>query len=204
GSLRPGQAVRAVPAALAGRPARPRYRVPRPAVPTAAAHRRVAADSPPRPAPADRAPAGGLAGSAGAAGLPAAARRARPGGPCHRGRALGHDSRNRRVRTGGRMDVSGKVAIVTGAGRGLGRAYALALARSGAAVVVNDVDAEAAKQVAERARVDGGKAVAEPGAVGPTATADALVARAFEEFGRLDGLVANAGVLRDRMVWRMS
>lgn len=102
------------------------------------------------------------------------------------------------------MDVSGKVAIVTGAGRGLGRAYALALARSGAAVVVNDVDAEAAKQVAERARVDGGKAVAEPGAVGPTATADALVARAFEEFGRLDGLVANAGVLRDRMVWRMS
>jgi len=102
------------------------------------------------------------------------------------------------------MDLTGRVAIVTGAGRGLGFAYASALAAAGAAVVVNDADAGAATGAVAQIAGMGGKAVAEPGAVGPAATADRLVERAVAEYGRLDVLVTNAGVLRDRMVWRMS
>ncbi|MFD5828263.1 SDR family NAD(P)-dependent oxidoreductase [Lentzea sp. NPDC060358] len=96
------------------------------------------------------------------------------------------------------MELSEKVAIVTGAGRGLGRAYAEALARNGAKVVVNDVD-ESAEEVAAGI---GGAAVVAP--VGTAATADRLVAAAVEEFGRLDVLVTNAGILRDRVLWKMS
>ncbi len=102
------------------------------------------------------------------------------------------------------MDLTGRVAIVTGAGRGLGFAYASALASAGAAVVVNDADTSAATGAVAQIAGSGGKAVAEPGAVGPASTADKLVARAVAEFGRLDVLVTNAGVLRDRMLWRMS
>jgi len=102
------------------------------------------------------------------------------------------------------MNLNAKTVIVTGAGRGLGRAYALALARAGARVVVNDVDAAAAEHVAEEAAALGGRAVAEPGAVGSAAVAEALAERAFKEFGRLDGLIANAGVLRDKILWKMS
>jgi 3-oxoacyl-[acyl-carrier protein] reductase len=100
--------------------------------------------------------------------------------------------------------LDGKVAIVTGAGRSLGRAYALALADAGAAVVVNDVDAATAGQTVDDIRAAGGKATAVIAPVGPTETADALVAAAVSEFGRLDILVANAGVLRDRVLWKMS
>ncbi|TDV55387.1 SDR family oxidoreductase [Actinophytocola oryzae] len=102
------------------------------------------------------------------------------------------------------MDLTGRVAIVTGAGRGLGFAYASALAAAGAAVVVNDADAGAAAGAVAQIAGSGGKAVAEPGAVGPSAVADRLVERAVAEYGRLDALVTNAGVLRDRMLWRMS
>jgi len=99
--------------------------------------------------------------------------------------------------------LDGKVAIVTGAGRSLGRAYALALADAGAAVVVNDVDATTAGATVDDIRAAGGKATAVVAPVGPTETADALVAAAVQEFGRLDILVANAGVLRDRVLWKM-
>ena len=102
------------------------------------------------------------------------------------------------------MDLSGKVAIVTGSGRGLGLAYARELARNGAAVVVNDVD-EAVAQAAVTSLTDaGGTAVAEIVPVGTSAAAQALVDRAVGEFGRLDVLVNNAGILRDTTLWKMS
>jgi len=97
------------------------------------------------------------------------------------------------------MRLDGKVAVVTGSGRGLGRAYAAALARAGASVVVNDVDGDAARAVAEEI---GG--VAEVCPVGSSEAADALVARAVEAFGRLDVMVTNAGVLRDKVLWKMT
>ncbi|WP_318528352.1 SDR family oxidoreductase [Nonomuraea gerenzanensis] len=96
------------------------------------------------------------------------------------------------------------MAVVTGAGRGLGRAYAEALAAAGAAVVVNDVDATTAAEAAAAIAEAGGRAVAAPGAVGGTEVAERLVSTAVEEFGRLDVLVTNAGVLRDRVLWKMS
>lgn len=102
------------------------------------------------------------------------------------------------------MDLTGKVAVVTGAGRGLGLAYASALAGRGAAVVVNDADAAAADAAVETITSAGGRAVGEPGAVGTAEVADALVDRAVKEFGRLDAMVTNAGVLRDRVLWKMS
>ena len=102
------------------------------------------------------------------------------------------------------ISLDGKVAVVTGSGRGLGRAYAVALAAAGASVVVNDLDGDAAAETVSLITGDGGKAVAEVAPVGDTATADALVARAVSEFGRLDAMVTNAGVLRDRVLWKMS
>jgi NAD(P)-dependent dehydrogenase (short-subunit alcohol dehydrogenase family) len=109
--------------------------------------------------------------------------------------------------SGVRLDgvrVDGKVAIVTGAGRSLGRAYALALADAGAAVVVNDVDAEAAASVVAEIEGRGGRAIASIAPVGSAETAEQLVADAVAAFGRLDVLVANAGVLRDKVLWKMT
>ncbi|MFG1694756.1 SDR family oxidoreductase [Nonomuraea sp. NPDC049309] len=102
------------------------------------------------------------------------------------------------------MDLSGKVAVVTGAGRGLGRAYAEALAAAGAAVIVNDVDAEAASGVAAGIADRGGRAHAVAAPVGSSETAERLVEAATGEFGRLDVMVTNAGILRDRVLWKMS
>ncbi|MCW3007367.1 MAG: hypothetical protein JWP17_1993 [Solirubrobacterales bacterium] len=102
------------------------------------------------------------------------------------------------------VSLAGQVAIVTGSGRGLGRAYAIQLAAAGAAVVVNDVDAEAAEAVVAEITAAGGRAVAEIAAVGSAETADGLVARAVSEFGRLDTMVTNAGILRDTVLWKMS
>ncbi|MCW2535158.1 MAG: 3-oxoacyl-[acyl-carrier-protein] reductase [Modestobacter sp.] len=102
------------------------------------------------------------------------------------------------------MDLSGKVAIVTGSGRGLGLAYAQELARCGAAVVVNDVDAAVAEEAVAAITAAGGTAVAEVAAVGGSEAAQALVDRAVTEFGRLDVLVNNAGILRDTTLWKMT
>ncbi|MFI8324967.1 SDR family NAD(P)-dependent oxidoreductase [Streptomyces sp. NPDC085529] len=102
------------------------------------------------------------------------------------------------------VDLTGKVAVVTGSGRGLGLAYARSLAAAGAAVVVNDVDAEAADAAVKEITEAGGRAVAEVVPVGSTEAAEALVARAVDSFGRIDTMVTNAGVLRDRVLWKMT
>lgn len=100
--------------------------------------------------------------------------------------------------------LAGKSAIVTGSGQGLGRAYALGLAAAGAAVVVNDIDAEAAAQTANQIQAAGGRATVVVAPVGGAETARQLVETAVREFGRLDTMVTNAGILRDRVTWKMS
>lgn len=102
------------------------------------------------------------------------------------------------------MRLDGKVAVVTGAGRGLGAAYATTLASLGCSVVVNDVDESAAQSVVDEITSAGGRAVVVAGPVGPTSTADRLVGAAVESFGRLDALVTNAGVLRDKSILKMT
>ena len=102
------------------------------------------------------------------------------------------------------LPLDGKVAIVTGSGRGLGLAYAQELARQGAAVVINDVDAQTAADAVASIEALGGKAAAVVAPVGPTETAKQLVQTAVDRFGRVDILVTNAGVLRDTVLWKMS
>ena len=94
--------------------------------------------------------------------------------------------------------LEGRTAIVTGAGGGLGRSHALYLARHGARVVVNDVQAEAAEAVAAEIVAAGGDAIACSGSVTDEAAVEAMVAQAVKRWGGVDILVNNAGILRDK------
>ena len=107
----------------------------------------------------------------------------------------------------------GRVAIVTGAGRGIGREHALLLAAEGAQVVVNDLggspdgsgaDTGPAQEVVEEIEGRGGEAVANTDDISSWAGAERLIAQALDTYGRLDVLVNNAGILRDRMLANMT
>ncbi|KRH98606.1 SDR family NAD(P)-dependent oxidoreductase [Curvibacter sp. PAE-UM] len=110
------------------------------------------------------------------------------------------------------IDFKGRVAIVTGAGGGLGRQHALALAQRGAKVVVNDLggardgsggSASAAQQVVDEIRAAGGEAMANAASVTDFEAVQAMVQQAVETWGRVDILVNNAGILRDKTFAKM-
>jgi NAD(P)-dependent dehydrogenase (short-subunit alcohol dehydrogenase family) len=108
--------------------------------------------------------------------------------------------------------LDGKIALVTGAGHGIGRGHALELAKHGATVVINDLGTSVsgegsgrdADQVVDVIGARGGKAVADYSDVGDEAQVETMIERAFADFGKLDILVNNAGIVRDRAIWNMS
>ena len=109
--------------------------------------------------------------------------------------------------------LDGKVAAITGAGRGIGRGEALLFASEGARVVVNDLggewdgtgaDPRAASQVVDEIEAAGGEAVAHFDDISEEPGADSLIRAALDRWGRLDAVVNNAGILRDRMIFNMT
>ncbi len=100
--------------------------------------------------------------------------------------------------------LDGKACVITGSGRGLGAAYARLFAKEGAKVVVNDVDVEEARKVAAEIKKAGGAAVASGDSVYPHESAGKLVQTCVDNFGKIDVLVNNAGILRDRTSWNMT
>lgn len=101
------------------------------------------------------------------------------------------------------MRLDGKVAIVTGSGRGIGRAIANRFSKEGAKVVVNDLDPQEAERAAKEIEATGGECVVAAGDVGSWDTAQSIVTQGLAAFGRLDILVNNAGFWRDAMVHKM-
>jgi 3-oxoacyl-[acyl-carrier protein] reductase len=100
--------------------------------------------------------------------------------------------------------LEGKAAVVTGGGRGVGRGHCLHLAEQSAAVVVNDVDGDEARQVAEEITGKGGRAVTNSADIGTRKGARELVAQCVDEFGAIHAVVNNAGIVRDRSFLKMS
>lgn len=101
--------------------------------------------------------------------------------------------------------LDGRVAVVTGAGAGLGRAEAIGLAAEGATVVVNDLPAALDQSdVIDTITAAGGRAVAVPGDIGDSATAAAIMTTATDQLGSLDIVLNNAGVVRDKMLFNMT
>jgi NAD(P)-dependent dehydrogenase (short-subunit alcohol dehydrogenase family) len=109
--------------------------------------------------------------------------------------------------------LEGKVVVLTGGGRGIGRAHAEAAAAAGAKVVINDIgsdlegtgkDSGPAEEVVAAIEANGGEAVAHYGDISEESAAKALIDTALERWGRLDGVVNNAGIVRDRMIFKMS
>src|SRR5581483_5138566 len=109
--------------------------------------------------------------------------------------------------------LTGKVVVVTGAGGGIGRDFALAMAAAGASVVVNDIGTSVkgegassgpAERVVQEIRAAGGTAVASSDSVAEWASANRIVQAGLDSFGRLDVIVNNAGILRDRFFFNMS
>ena len=97
--------------------------------------------------------------------------------------------------------LDGKVVVVTGSGRGIGLAAAQALAAAGAAVVINDVEEATAQAAVELIQRAGGQAAAAVAAIGTAEAAGLCVERALSAFGRFDVMCANAGILRDKVLW---
>lgn len=97
--------------------------------------------------------------------------------------------------------LDGRAVVVTGSGGGLGRAYAIDAAAGGASVVVNDVDSDAADSVVEEIRRRDGRATAAVHSVVDAEAADALIATCVQAYGKIDGLVNNAGILVEAPAW---
>ncbi|MFQ5514839.1 MAG: SDR family NAD(P)-dependent oxidoreductase [Myxococcota bacterium] len=100
--------------------------------------------------------------------------------------------------------LDGKAGVVTGAGRGIGRGHCLHLGRAGAAVVVNDVDRAEAEKVVVEIQEAGGRAVASGADIGSRKGAEELIEQCVSELGRIDFVVNNAGIVRDRSFLKMS
>ncbi len=100
--------------------------------------------------------------------------------------------------------LSGKAVVVTGSGKGLGRAYAIALANEGAGVVVNDIDVQSAEKTAADIRATGSTAAISTDSVSSWAGAERIVGTCVKTFGRIDALVNNAGISRRGMIWEVN